>query len=472
MTIGALAALLDAALTGDGAIEDGGSVDFARLRADTDFAALRAEAAVIAAALAARGLGADEPVHLAIGNRAVDLAGMLGIWRAGGVVVPVHRAAHPETIRRIAALSAARFAIDAAALTAIAAAPPPARPLLEGAALVIFTSGSTGLPKGAVLGHDRFAAKIAALGRLLALRPADRVSLPLQLTFIFGIWVALVALSARARLALLPRFSAAAQAKALAEGASVLAAVPTMLRTMQAETGLQGAGPRLVLAGGEPLGADIRRAVAHAWPHTEIRDLYGLTETGSSDFCQTQAQAATTGNPIGRPTEGVGFRIAATADGQAGELQIRSPYAMLGYLDAPELTAQSFADGYFRTGDLARAEPDGTVSLVGRAKEIVSRGGNKIAPLEIDTLLASHPDIAAALTAGVPDARLGEALHCIVVPRAGSTLDADAIRRWMAERVERFKLPDNIAIEPALPLGPTGKASRAAIRARVTGEGA
>ena len=130
---------------------------------------------------------------------------------------------------------------------------------------------------------------------------------------------------------------------------------------------------------------------------------------------------------IGRPTDRVEFRLQrdgrAVAAGETGELQIRTPFGMLGYLDNPELTAASFDGDYFRTGDLARMTAGGYVELVGRAKDIISRGGNKIAPLEIDNLLAEHPDIAAALCAGVPDERLGEVIHAVIVPRAGAAID-------------------------------------------------
>jgi non-ribosomal peptide synthetase component E (peptide arylation enzyme) len=137
---------------------------------------------------------------------------------------------------------------------------------------------------------------------------------------------------------------------------------------------------------------------------------------------------------------------------------------MLGYLDQPELTAASFdADGYFKSGDLGRLRADGCVELVGRAKEIISRGGNKIAPLEIDALLCAHPDVTAALCAGVPDQRLGEAIHSAVVVRTGADLSAEALLAWAATRIERFKLPDRIYLVDALPVGATGKASRARI---------
>lgn len=477
---GALGRLLDDALRRDGAVIDlspdpsphGAAADAPG--APVAFDVLRARAEAVARALAAHGLRPHEPVHLAIGNRAGDLAAMLGIWRAGGVAVPVHVAALPATRARAAALTGARLAVDGDAVTTLAAAPPPPRALLDGAALIVFTSGSTGHPKGVVLGHDRLAGKLDVLDALLRVTAADTVAVPLQMTFIFGIWACLLTLRAGGALVLVPRFSAAAIRRALGGGATVLAAVPSMLRTLAAEDALAGPGPRLLLSGGEVLGPALRDAVARAWPRTALHDLYGLTETGSCDFhALSTGEGADTGDAgtIGRPTAGVAVRIAgpdgrAPAADKAGELQIRTPYGMLGYLDDPALTAAAFEDGHFRTGDLARAGPDGRVTLVGRLKEIVSRGGNKIAPQEIDDLLATHPDIAAALCAGVPDARLGEALHAVVVPRPGAALTAEAVRAWAAARIERFKLPDVITIAPELPMGPTGKASRTLLRER------
>ena len=136
---------------------------------------------------------------------------------------------------------------------------------------------------------------------------------------------------------------------------------------------------------------------------------------------------------------------------------------MLGYLDNPALTEASFDGGYFKTGDLARLTADGAVALIGRAKDIISRGGNKIAPLEIDNLLAEHPEIAAALCAGVADERLGEVIHAVIVTRAGARLDATALRDWLLARTERFKVPDVFHFRDALPCGSSGKADRRAV---------
>lgn len=461
-----LASLLDKALRRD----DGQIVE--ALGRDISFGLLRDRATETERRLTERGLQADEPVHLAIGNRALDIAAMLGIWRAGGVAVPLHVAAQPTTLARARALTAARLVVNDGEVAEIGGEAPAARSLLSGAALILFTSGSTGAPKGVVLGHDALAGKLDVLDALLRFTPDDTIAVPLQMTFVFGIWASLLTLRAGARLVLVQRFSAPILSQILARGATVLAAVPSMLRAMRAEaTGLSGSGPRLLLSGGEPLGPELRQAVAHDWPRTDVHDLYGLTETGSCDFCQPHAQDLTEAATIGRPTGQVAFRIAGldvrdSGSGEAGELQVRTPFGMTGYLDDPALTESAFDRGYFRTGDLARLLPDGSVELVGRLKEIVSRGGNKIAPQEIDNLLCSHPAVAAALCAGVPDARLGEALHAVVVLKVGAMLDAEDLRHWVAERIERFKVPDVISIEEGLPVGPTGKASRALLRAR------
>ena len=248
----------------------------------------------------------------------------------------------------------------------------------------------------------------------------------------------------------------------------MLAAVPTMLRSMLADGRIAAPALRTILAGGETLGAALGGSLRAALPQAGIYDLYGLTETGSCDFCLPPAEQIDGAGSIGRPTEQVAFRLIGedgrpVPDGAQGELAIRTPFGMLGYLDDPALTSGSFNDGYFRTGDLARLRPDGRVEIVGRLKDIISRGGNKIAPAEIDALLCSHPDVAAALCAGVPDARLGEAIHAVVVPRANAALTPEALRRWAAERIERYKVPDAIYLRDALPLGSTGKVARAGV---------
>jgi acyl-CoA synthetase (AMP-forming)/AMP-acid ligase II len=461
---GALAEILRDALTPAGRVVDSTSGE--SQQGDS----LLALAERVRRALADRNVVPHEPVHISIGNKPSDLGALLGVWQAGAVAVPIHALAAVSTIARVQRISRARFLIDGDRLDAIGEAPPPDRALLRDAALVIFTSGSTGEPKGVVIGHRRLAEKLAVLDRLLNIAPSDVVLSPLQLVFIFGLWVSLLTLMKGARLILVPKFTADAMARGLAE-ATVLAGVPSMFRTLLTYPQItvpQVAAPKLraVLSGGEVLAPALAHAMARLAP-AAIHDLYGLTETGSCDFHLGPAGQPQGFGTIGHPTERVMFRIAkdgaAVAVGETGELQISTPFGMLGYLDGTALTEASFEDGYFKTGDLARLTADGAVALIGRAKDIISRGGNKIAPLEIDNLLAEHPDIAAALCAGVANERLGEVIHAVIVTRAGASLDATALRDWLLARTERFKVPDVFHFRDALPSGASGKADRRAV---------
>jgi len=424
-------------------------------------------AEAVAGELTASGVAPAEPVLAVTANRPQDLATMLGIWLAGGVVVPLHADAAASTAQGVQRAVGARLRVAPGRIDRLTDAPPPERALLREAALVIFTSGSTGKPKGVVIGHDRFVAKLDVLDRLLGLRAEDKVVVPLQLTFIFGIWASLLSLNCGARLVLIAKFTPDTVSRSLSQGATVLAAVPTMLRAMTG-TKLDARSLRAILTGGELLPATLGESVRAALPRAGIYDLYGLTETGSCDFCLPPDERSAGAGSIGHPTEGVHFRVVGedghqSPIGATGELCIRSPFGMLGYLDDPTLTASSFDGHYFRTGDLARMRADGRVEIAGRLKDIISRGGNKIAPAEIDAVLAAHPDVAAALTAGVPDARLGEAICAIVVAKPGSDLTAEALRHWAAERIEKYKVPDAIHFRDALPLGPTGKVQRSGV---------
>ncbi len=356
---------------------------------------IAARAGDVAAALRQAGAEPDEPVVLYISNGPEDLAGLLGIWLVDAVAVPVHVETPTPTIETLLRRLGSRYTIRSLALETSEGASPPQRPLLRGAALIVFTSGSTGTPKGVVVSHHGFDWKLQVLHRMFQLAQGDTVVVSLQLTFIFGLWVSLLALMSGARLVLAPKLSANGL-RQHAPAASILATVPTALR------------------------------------------------------------ALCTDDPLPDLPTGV------------GELQISSPAVMSGYLDDPGQTAAAFDDGYFKTGDLVSEREDGFVQLVGRSKDIISRGGNKIAPLEIENLFAQHSGVTAALAFGMPDITLGERLHLMVVSR-DPTLDETQLRAWSAERLERFKTPDVFHFVDTIPVGRTGKADRAAARAELSG---
>src|SRR5205085_184227 len=438
------------------------------------FADFLAAAHAVRDALSCAGLAANEPVHVRISNQPLDLAAYAGVWLAGGVVVPVHRSSPAGAVTHVASKTRARFEWDMA-LKVISDAPLPPRPILDDAALIVFTSGSSGMPKGAVLSHGAFNGKFEAIQSLLSFREGDRTLLVLNITFSFGIWVALLTLLNGGCLLPREKFAASGFLKDLeAERATRVAVVPTMMRSLildVAAAELEAQGRRLaaagaldkVLIGGETLGAGLGATLRALFRPAELIDIYGLTETSTCDFFLMAHEAERYAGCIGRPSPDVRFRIVdndgkAVPQGELGELNISSPFLMSGYLDEPGPTP--IRDGWLATGDLAREREPGIVEIGGRKKELIYRAGNKVSPLEIEFACSAHPKVAATLAVGRPDERLGERIHALVVPRQAEGLTAGELRAFLATRLDRYKIPDVFYFARELPAGRTGKADR------------
>ena len=450
------------------------------------YSQLSALSGMVASALRGHGLMRDEPVLVPVANEARDIAAFTGVWLAGGVVVPVSQNSPAIVIEATRAMCGARFFAKGSdeIVRHSGHEAPRHRAMLAGAAVIVFTSGSTGRPKGVVLSHSAFVRKLEAIDSKLRFSTDTRTLLVLQITFVFGVWVTLLSLLKGGRVLMQPRFEALPVLEMLAEQHITDAAfVPTMLRKFLSldrsvsEPLIACIKLDRILTGGEPLGRALSRQMRDFLPKTGLADIYGLTETCSSDFFLMPDEQERFAGTIGRCSPGVKFRIADIEGNElpvdtVGELQIKTPFIMNGYLDEPDLTRAAFAGDFFRTGDLARIRDDGAVELTGRSKELIMRGGAKISPLELDCLLAQHPAVAAALTVGVPDPVMGERIHALVVPRDGAKIDEAELRTWIADRTDRFKRPDTYHFGAELPTGHTGKVDRRALRKQICNGGA
>ena len=414
------------------------------------------------------GLCSNEPVLIPVGGRAEDVAAIIAVIEAGGIAVPFHLKSHLDTRTNLESASKARFVLSPLNLETrsapspikISEALPPKRPLLDGAAMITFTSGSTGKPKGVVLSRKRISAKLVTICEAIEMSMSPLALVPLQLQFSFGQWATFLPLMMGGSVYITAHFSAD-WANQIIHNQPIthFAAVPTMLRLML--EGERDTRHMRILTGGEAVGSKLSSAIFKRWPNATVDGIYGLTETGTCDLFRFDKLDLPSDDSLGYPAK----QVQVTTDPITSELLIKSPFAMLGYLDMPKLTNETICDGWVKTGDIAKINNDGTVTLRGRSKDLINRGGNKVAPIEVESVFSDHPAISAVLVTGVPDLKFGEAIHMLVVPKKITEAPSkQALIDWASGRTDRFKLPDVVHHGETLPLGPTGKADRTALR--------
>jgi long-chain acyl-CoA synthetase len=347
-------------------------------------------------------------------------------------------------------------AAETAALPAVAAAAAPA--------VILYTTGSTGRPKGAVLSHAALtAANESWAGPVMALSAADRVLAALPLAHSFGLNGALLApLLAGAAVVLQERFSPEETLGAIGRHrVTVFPGVATMFSRILETSALAGAdlsSLRLAVSGAAPcpwpLASEWRR-------RTGVRIVrgYGMTEL-FRPVSYLAAEPTDLPDSVGRAVPGVILRL------EDGELWIRTPAMMDGYLRAPEETAAVLEDGWFKTGDLATISADGFVGIVGRKRELILRGGYSVVPAEVEAVLLAHPAVAEAAVVGIAHAELGEDVAAFVTLRPGAAIRSEELIAFCRERLAGYKYPRQITLVPELPKSATGKILKAKLRER------
>jgi long-chain acyl-CoA synthetase len=423
----------------------------------------------IARALAGDGIGPDDRVAISLAPGWPFVTALLGALKRGAAAAPLNPLLTAEEQLRIETHLGARHVIrHAAGHEAEWPASPPGR-----TALILYTSGSTGAPKGAMLSHRALGFALRSWAApVMALTPDDVVLAALPPSHSFGLCGALLApLLVGARVVLLERFTPEDALRAMTRHrVTVLPAVATMFRRMLDSPAWARAdlsSLRLAVSGAAPCPWPL----ASEWQRrTGVRILrgYGMTELFRpvSYLAEDPEERP---DAIGRPVPGVDVRIVGEAGadravGEAGELWIRSPAAMDGYLGAAEETEAVLADGWFRTSDLATMSADGFVSIVGRARELILRGGYSVVPAEVEAALLTHPAILEAAVIGVPHPDLGEEIAAFVTVRPGSAPTAEELAAHCRTRLAAYKFPRQVTIVRDLPRTATGKVIKAGLR--------
>jgi len=442
----------------------------------------------LAAGLAARGVQPGDVVSVLLPNRLEFLEAWWAILKAGGVFGPVNPAftapevgyvvGHSEAVAVFtdadgvaklegADLPALREVIDVADLDALAVdGPPPA--ITRGRddlAAILYTSGTTGKPKGAMLTHGNVLANAAMAAELVPLGPGERVGMMLPLFHANAqIVTCVLPLMIGLHVMMWERFSASEFWATVDKFKPVtISAVPTILAAVL-NTPNAPSGPtslRYVICGAAPLSRELLDAFERRFD-IRILEGYGLTETTCVSSINPYYGERKQGS-IGMPVRGQDMKIAAD-DGEYGEILIKGPNVMAGYLKNPEATADSIRDGWLHTGDVGYVDEDGYFFIVDRSKDMIIRGGENIYPREIEEVLYEHPAVMECAVIGIPDEVRGEEVLAVVAAKPGQTLDAEELGAWAAERLARFKVPRRYEIRDELPKTPTGKIAKPPLR--------
>lgn len=355
---------------------------------------------------------------------------------------------------------------------------------------IMYSSGTTGHPKGVVQTHRGALNAVftwlmqAVLAPLLDPPPDDAPEPPkpavLVVTPLFHVTathpVFLTSMPAGAKLALMPKWDAEAAVRIIRdEEIRRLIGVPTQSADLMAAAKRMGeALPTLEFlgSGGAKRPAAQVAELVEAFPNVQVATGWGMTETNANGIGLAGKDYVDRPGCAGRlypPIQELKFLDDAghpAPVGQVGEITVKSPCNMRCYLNKPEATAEVFQDGWFRTGDLGFIDPDGFVTIVDRKKNIIIRGGENIACLDVEGALHRHPAVAEACAFSVPHDRLGEVVGAGVQLRPGMSATVDEIQSYLADHIARFKIPEHIWFRTTpLPRGTTDKLDRRALRA-------
>lgn len=330
--------------------------------------------------------------------------------------------------------------------------------------MTIYTSGTTGKPKGAMITSANLHANLEMVESIMEMNEEDKMLCVLPLFHVFALNGVLHS-SIRRRIPLVvhPKFEVADAVKSLAEdGITFFAGVPTMYFYILKHAEVENfAFPklRICISGGAAMPVDVMRQFEEKFD-VPITEGFGLTETTVS-VTMNRPDKRKPGS-IGLPFEGVEMKVVdeqggEVPNGEIGEIVIKAPNVMKGYLNKPDATAEAIRDGWFYSGDLGYRDDEGFFYIVDRKKDMIIKGGYNIYPREIEEVLYQLPQVAEAAVVGIFDEAKGEAVRAIVSVKPGQSLEEETIRNHVEANLAKYKWPQDYMIIPELPKGPTGK---------------
>lgn len=338
-------------------------------------------------------------------------------------------------------------------------------------ALLAYSSGTTGVPKGVMLSHANITANILQMAHAMRVEPATRVLAVLPMFHAYGFTAMLcLSLYAGATIVVLPRFDLAQFLGAISTHriTRVLVAPPIAValarHPLVDEYDLSSL--EQILSSAAPLDPETAAAVQRRIG-VPVVQAFGLTEASPSVFVPPAGELPPPGS-VGKPLPGTEIRLVSPEDGRdatSGELYVRGPQVMRGYLGRPAETAEMIdADGWLHTGDVGTLDENGYLRITDRKKDMYISGGFNCYPAEIEKLLSAHPAIEVAAVVGVPDERMGEVGKAFVVLRPGATAEAADIISWARENMANYKVPRYVEFVKDLPRNAGGKVLRMALR--------
>ncbi|MET0205225.1 MAG: AMP-binding protein [Casimicrobiaceae bacterium] len=462
------------------------------------YADLARTSRAFAAAMVANGVVPGEIVGFMLGNGVAAATVFLGAMHGGYIVSPInllaqdahldHALAHaapkvvlaaPEFVARLEAAiarvggatrvvpqdpDAAQFDNDVEANLAPLAA--------ESPAMLMYTSGTTGTPKGVLLTHANMLAAGRAVADAHALTPRDRVLSSLPLYHINGQCIATVSPLVSGGSIVMPHRFSVSQWWPLVEAhrPTWLNLVPTIVSYLLNGPPLTAAqadacrGVRFARSASAPLPPEQHRAFEARFG-IGVLEALGLTECASVAFANpldaARRKVGSCGMPLGVEARVVGPDEKALPDDVRGEIEVRGDNVMTGYYRAADQTAKTLRpEGWLRTGDLGYRDSDGFYFITGRLKELIIKGGENIAPREIDEALLRHPAVLEGAAVGVPDVHYGQEILACVVVKPGAALDEAELRAHCERELGPYKAPKYLRIVAELPKGPSGKVQR------------